>query len=577
MSGGDSHGAIASFRSVWKYPRWRWLLGSNLVSLAGDFLYWVALVVHLSGGDDGPTWIAAALLARFLPYVVLGPIGGAVADRFDRRRTLVALDLVRAAVFVAMAAVVATDGPRVGIIALLVVGAIAGSFYNPAMIAGTPVVVPENDIAAANAADEGLAQLAWFVGPALGAVLVTVFDPAVVLVIDAATFVVSATMVARAGPLGGGRAATSSADPGTTADDVDDRPGVLGDVRDGVRTLVHDRGLVALTTLTVAVLFAFGAEQVLYVFVATDRLGLGPEGIGYLMAAMGIGGVAAAPLAVRVGNSARLGWWLALASIAACAPLVLISFVSNRPLGYALASLEGAGAIVFEVGALTLLQRAVAESMLGRVYAVQDSLGALGQTVGSIAAPALVVTIGLESALRTTGIAAIGIIAVSAPGLVALARAVDGRRRSLASTVEQLTATAELGPFDAPELERLARAATPSSAAAGTTILAEGEPADDLYVVRAGTLTVSLTDPDGEQPPDLGPGDVFGEIGLLRGGVRTATVVARDDVEMLRIDGAVFVDVATPHAAASTPLLGGMRTRLSRSRSHARRPETEPA
>ena len=402
------------------------------------------------------------------------------------------------------------------------------------------------------------------------------FDPAVVLVIDAATFLVSAAMVARAGPLGGGRVATPSADPGTAGSDTDDRPGVLGDVRDGVRTLVHDRGLVALTTLTVAVLFAFGAEQVLYVFVATDRLDLGPEGIGYLMAAMGVGGVAAAPLAVRVGNSARLGWWLALASVAACAPLVLISFVSNRPLGYTLAAIEGAGAIVFEVGALTLLQRAVAESMLGRVYAVQDSLGALGQTIGSIAAPALVVTIGLESALRTTGLIAIVIIAVSAPGLVALARAVDGRRRSVAATVELLAATVELGPFDVPELERLARAATPFSVAAGATIVAEGEPADDLYVVRAGTIAVTLSEPDREQPPDLGPGDVFGEIGLLRGGVRTATVVARDDVELLRIDGTVFVDVATPPAAARAPLLGGMRTRLARSRPHVRQQEATP-
>ena len=66
-------------------------LGSEVVSLVGDFLYWVALIVYLSDGDDGPAWIAAALIARFVPYVVLGPIGGAIADRFDRRRTLVAV------------------------------------------------------------------------------------------------------------------------------------------------------------------------------------------------------------------------------------------------------------------------------------------------------------------------------------------------------------------------------------------------------------------------------------------------------------------------------------------------------
>ena len=400
---GEGRGAVASFRSVWRHRRWRWLLGSVLVSLAGDFLYWVALVVYLSRGDDGPSWIAATLLARFIPYVVLGPIGGAFADRFDRRRTMIVLDVARAVLYLTMAAVVATDGPPVVIIVLLVMAATAGTFYNPALVAATPALVPESDIAAANAAEEGLSQLAWFVGPALGAVLVTVFDPGWVLVIDAVTFVVSAAMVARIGPVGGGRSSpTETPSPEATGGRgaAGAMSGMLGDVRDGVRALVEDRGLLSLTSLTVAVLFAFGAEQVLYVFVATDRLDLGPEGIGYLMAAMGVGGIVAAPLAVRVGNSARLGWWLAVASAAACIPLVLISFVSNRPIGYTLAAIEGAGAIVFEVGAVTLLQRAVVESMLGRVYAVQDSIGALGQTIGSIAAPALVVTIGLDFALH---------------------------------------------------------------------------------------------------------------------------------------------------------------------------------
>lgn len=561
----DSHGAIASLRAVWQHRRWRWLLGSEVVSLAGDFLYWVALVVYLADGDDGPAWIAAALIARFVPYVVLGPIGGAIADRFDRRRTLVALDLTRGAVFVAMAAVVASGGSRVAVIALLVLGATAGAFYNPAKIAATPIVVPERDIAAANAVQQGLSQLAWFVGPALGALLVTVVEPAVVLVIDAMTFIAAAVMVARAGSLGGGKATTAESGP----DDASNRPGIVGDIREGIRTVARDRGLVSMTALTVAILFAFGAEQVLYVFVATDRLDLGPEGIGYLLAAMGIGGIVATPISVRLSNSARLGWWLAAASIAVCLPLVLISFVSSRPLAYGLTAFEGAGAIVFEVASLTLLQRAVSESMLGRVYALQDTLGALGQTIGSIAAPALVVSIGLESALRASGLVAIVIVVVSAPGLVGLARAVDDRRRALAATVERLATTDELGAFDRPALERLARAATEIVVTAGDDVVIEGERADHLYVVVSGSLgvTVAAGSP-AEAPPDLGPGDVFGEIGLLRDGVRSATVTALVDVTLLRIDGSVFVDVATPGVASTSALFGGMQQRLARTHPH---------
>jgi CRP-like cAMP-binding protein len=105
-------------------------------------------------------------------------------------------------------------------------------------------------------------------------------------------------------------------------------------------------------------------------------------------------------------------------------------------------------------------------------------------------------------------------------------------------------------------------------------VVAEGEPADDLYVVRSGTLTVTVAGA-AEQPPDLGPGDVFGEIGLLRGGVRTATVTAVDDVELDRISGTMFVDIATPSASAASPLLGGMRTRLHRTHPHLAEPVPE--
>jgi predicted MFS family arabinose efflux permease len=198
--------------------------------------------------------------------------------------------------YVVMAAVVAVEGPNAILIGLLALAAAAGTFYRPALVAATPAIVPESDIAAANAAEEGLAQLAWFVGPALGALLVTVFDPSVVLAIDAATFVASAVMIARVGSVGGGRPADRRPDSADLHDD-ERREGVLSEVSDGLRALARDRGLISLTALTAAVLFAFGAEQVLYVFVATDRLDLGPEGVGYLMAAMGVGGIAAAPLA----------------------------------------------------------------------------------------------------------------------------------------------------------------------------------------------------------------------------------------------------------------------------------------
>ena len=108
------------------------------------------------------------------------------------------------------------------------------------------------------------------------------------------------------------------------------------------------------------------------------------------------------------------------------------------------------------------------------------------------------------------------------------------------------------------------------AAASLCAVIVAGDAPDDLYVVDSGRLGVVVADPPAgaAPPPDLGPGDLFGEIGLLRDIPRTATVTAATDVELTVIDGNVFVAVATPSAATAEPLLGGMRARLTRTHPH---------
>src|SRR5690606_5989578 len=95
----DSPGVVAAFRSVWLHRRWRWLAASTVVSLFGDVMYAVAIAVFLLDGPDGAAWLSGSFLARLLPYVVLGPVGGAIADRIDRRLLLVGLAVVRGGLF----------------------------------------------------------------------------------------------------------------------------------------------------------------------------------------------------------------------------------------------------------------------------------------------------------------------------------------------------------------------------------------------------------------------------------------------------------------------------------------------
>lgn len=539
-----------------------------MVSLFGDFLYWVALAVFLTSGSNPAVWLSASFIARLVPYVVLGPIGGAIADRVDRRILLVSIDLSRGALWLGIAALVIGDAPRGVVVALLAVNAALGAVYLPARASAIPQIVPESDLAAANAAEEGLAQLAWFVGPAVGALLVTVLDTGVVLLIDAATFFMSATMVARLGALR--PASRGGADTGPESAPRSLVRSVLGDVKAGASFVIRERGVRSLVVLGAAALVAFGTEQVLYVLVASERLDLGAEGVGYLLAAMGVGGVLAAPVAARAGNSSNVGRWLLGSGALIVVPMLIISLSDSRAIVFPSAAFEGAGAVLFDVAMLTLLQRAVAESTMGRVFSVTDAIGALGQTIGSVGAPVLVAAVGVSVGLRVASGVLAAALVLLAPAVLALAARTDAERRQLLATTDELAAVRELSSFERIELERLARGSSRRTVPAGTAVVVAGDRPDDLYVVRSGRLHVSVADqPTGAvQPPDLVAGDLFGEIGLLRDIPRTATVTAATETELTVIDGNVFVAVATPSAATVEPLLGGMRARLTRTHPH---------
>ena len=183
-----------TFRSVWAHRRWRWLMGGFAVSLTGDFLYTVALVVFLIDRTGSAAWVSAAVVARLVPYAVLGAPAGVLADRWDRRRMMLVLDLARAGVLLVLALVAWTGGPAILAVALAVVASVLATPYRPAAVAATPLLVGEDDLSAANAAEGVIAQAAWFVGPALGAGLVALSGVGAAFAIDAATFVVSAAL-----------------------------------------------------------------------------------------------------------------------------------------------------------------------------------------------------------------------------------------------------------------------------------------------------------------------------------------------------------------------------------------------
>jgi MFS family permease len=569
-----------TFRSAWSHRRWRWMFGSYAISVVGDFVYSVALVVFVLDRTGSAAWVSAAAVARLVPYVLLGPLAGVLADRVNRRRLMVALDVVQAALLAAMALVVATGGPVIVAIALAGLSSSASVPYRAAAVATTPRLVPEDDLAAANAAESIVAQAAWFVGPALGAALVAAFGVGWAFLVDAGTFVVAALLVSRAGDLGGGREAAGRASEigtaaatdtdaatGTDADVEPETSGLIGGLVEGVDAIRTDRGLAALVMFVSILMLGFGMEQVLHVFVAVDRLGAGAEWVGVMGASIGIGGLVVAPLTARIARGSSAGWALVISGVMSGVPLAALAVTDSRTLVLVLLAIEGAAVIVNEVMLVTMLQRACPEHLLGRVYGLQDSSSAITQLVGSLIVPVMVGVLGLQVALAIGGgVTVVGTLLLTPP-LLALGRRGEAERLALAPLVDELRAVAIFADLGEGALTRLARGATIERREIGEIVLAEDDPADDLYVVRSGALVVHSMGGAGvvaREVNRMGPGDWFGEIGLLQRRPRTATVTVTEPVGLVRVPGDVFVDGLAAPEVLPDPVRRTVAARLAR-------------
>lgn len=563
-----------TFRSAWSHRRWRWLFSSFAVSLTGSFLYSVALVVFLIDRTGSATWVSAAVVARLIPHALLSAPAGVLADRFDRRKLMMRLDVALAVVMGLLAIVAWVDGPVMAAVVLAVAASALSTPYRPAAVAATPLLVGEDDLAAANAAESVVAQAAWFVGPALGAAVVALADPGWAFLVNGVTFGVSALLVSRIGAAGGGAQSTSGTEDESdgaiepdSAVETEEPEGVAAQLAEGVRAVRSDPGLAALVIFVAALLFTFGMEQVLHVFVAVDRLGLGAEWVGVMGAAIGAGGLVIAPFTARMGRSPSIGMLLVISGVAVGLPMVALSLTTSPPLVLGVLAVEGAAIIVNEVLLITMLQRACPENMLARVFGLQESTSSITQLLGSVMAPVLVATAGLGTGLVVGGGVSVVASLLLAPALLTLAARTDRDRRTLAPTVARLR---RLGIFtDASEaaLERVARGVVATTVREGQIVIAEGDQPDDLYIVDAGQLVVrSRGETSGveREVNRMGPEDWFGEIGLLRGIPRTATVETTTECQLLRVSGDVFIAALAEPDVLPDPVRRTMAVRLAR-------------
>lgn len=556
-------------KSALRHRDYRLLLAGFAISSAGDWLYGVALVAFIFDETHSATWVAAASILRLLPYVLFGALGGAMADRHDRRAVMIYSDVARAALMFGIAIVVATSGPVAVALALTFLSTAAGTPYGPALAAITPSVVDEKELAGANALMSSLEHVALIIGPAIGGLLLLIGSPATAFAINGVSFLASALCVVA-------MRAHKVLHAGTEAEDGRLLPRVV----EGFKAIASSGEIALLVTLVGAAAFAYGGELVLLVIVSQQRLGLGTEGVGFLVAAVGVGGIIAAAFTSKLADHDRPAIVLAAAVLVAGLPLSLLATVNDPIPAYALLVLEGAGSIVLDVVAITLLQRIVPDNVMARVFGVLDSVVVAGVLAGSLVAPPLITTLGLSGTLVAFGAGLVCTLLVAAPKLRTIDRAAKRKRDMLAERIETLARVSALRGAPRQTLEAMASIAREESHPAGSEIVHEGDPADDFYVVASGRLDVESSGESGRSARkvnELSAGDYFGEIGLLEEIPRTATVRTQTDCTVYRVPGSAFLDAVNQQPAVSGTLLDGVVGRLARTHPSYRARSVEAA
>ncbi|HSK15793.1 MAG TPA: MFS transporter [Gaiellaceae bacterium] len=369
------------------------------VSLLGDGIFVVAIAWQVYEISNSPSALSLVGLAWTLPLAVFLLAGGIVSDRFDRRRVMIAADILRAAAVGAIAVLSLTGHLRLWhLIALAVVYGSGEAFFGPAFSAIVPQIVPRRLLLEANSLDQFIRPFAFrLVGPAVGGWLVAAFGSGTAFAIDGVTFLASAVAVALMAPRPLPREGMGAS--------------VVAEIREGLRFVrAHTWLWGTLLAAAISLLAFWGPVEVLLPYRIRNELGGGADDFGFVLAVGGVGSIVAALVLGQRGMPRRhitvmYSTWVA-------GGFLLVGFGLATALWHAMAVsfLQGglftAGLVIWG----TLMHALVPTRLLGRVTSldwfvstslVPVSFALTGPVAAGIGAEATLIGAGLVAGAVT--------------------------------------------------------------------------------------------------------------------------------------------------------------------------------
>jgi CRP-like cAMP-binding protein/predicted MFS family arabinose efflux permease len=510
-----------------------------LISTIGDAFSMLAAGIYVYRVSGSALQVGLMLMATSVPTLLIGMFAGVYVDRFDRKRIMVAADLIRAGLVFLIPILIPYHVAWLYVIVMLT--SAIGTFFHPAFESVLPETAREEELAAANS----MIAISSFGSTAVGFAasgLIASYSIEWAFYIDALTFLISGLLIMKA------RIAPIQAEEDTRVGNV------IRNLQIGLNYLFDNQVLRSLLIIGLPIWLGSGLWYTLVLPFAQQVLGATEFQYGMLEALTSIGYVVGSLMMARYNERMDESQWIIISLLGWGVVGILYALSSSLPIAIILITISGFMDAPFDVAQRTLIQRNTERKIRGRVFGAFMTIGHVVLLAG-MGAAGLADILGVQvMMLAATGLClAAGMVAVVSPGIGRPApewlRAITFLRRVGEAPVLEAGRVATLADMDRliglqPALAGLSFAGRHSllkgmryiEAPEGVAIVRYGESSDAAYFILEGRAVAGREENGRERILEvLNPGDFFGEIAALTGVPRTANVVTDQPAALLRV------------------------------------------
>lgn len=506
-------------------------------SVLGDYMFATAVIIWaFTLGSAG--LVGVFLAVRYVVIAVAGPIGAVIADRYDRRRVMVTLDLTRAGLLVGAGACLTLERSPYLLLIFAVLVATIGAPFRSAQAGLMPSLTSSaKELIHSNALISNIEIVVTFLGAAAAGAVVGVLGTAPVVWFACATYLLSALGIStiRRQPPASGRGTRSGPTVATS---------FQHEAVAGFAVLWRDRDLRHVAALVGGAGMCWGVVSALLVVLTVEVFHAAPSAMGYLDACIGAGSVIGGLILLRRVETLSVGRGLALGALGWGVPMVAMGLLDQPVVIIVALVVIGLADPLAMLGAEIIPQRIADDAVLSRVHAALRATQIGLTALGSLVAPLCLVGLGLSGTLLIVG----ALVTVGAAWSARAMPRLDARfaEPPEAALLRAVPVFASMTPVS---LAALARRVDYVNAATGEAVVRQGEPGNLFYVVVQGEVEVTQGLRFLRRQT---AGDFFGEIALLHDIPRSATVKATLPTRLLTVSRSDFLSAVAGHLESRT-------------------------